>query len=366
MQLFSRRMRLLGMRPFISPCWQAQRLAAVGLIILLVGGGCSREQDADTYSKTNPDAIASTSGAHSSPRRTTLSRKPPRPQRVAPTRSLKGKIVFASDRDGDYEIYVMRANGSRVRQLTHNTADDYGPAWSPDGRSIAFVRFVSRSNEEIFLMSAQGTAEMRVRIPSTQDSDPTWTPDGHWITYVGAWDGASVYMMRRDGTPRGAIVLEEDNSYMENPAWAPGGRRLVYTYEGGTLFRATCCEGRGRVSQADDDRRLARLGRIDSTSWSSDGEWILLSSDVGKGERGNHDIFIVRPGGKDLRKIDAHSTESTGADWGRGSHRFVFASDRKQSFDIFMMNRRGSKLWRLTHSHADEIDPDWWRNPTGR
>jgi hypothetical protein len=71
----------------------------------------------------------------------------------------------------------------------------------------------------------------------------------------------------------------------------------------------------------------------------------------------------VRPGGKDLRPVEAQASDTTGVDWGRGPHRFVFASDLNGNNDIFVMNRSGSKLWRLTYSSAADIQPNWWSRP---
>jgi Tol biopolymer transport system component len=55
---------------------------------------------------------------------------------------LNGKIAFASERDGDFEIYLMNADGSDPTRLTTNPADDREPAWSPDASEIAFGRNV--------------------------------------------------------------------------------------------------------------------------------------------------------------------------------------------------------------------------------
>src|SRR5213082_3058241 len=68
-----------------------------------------------------------------------------------------GKIVFASTRDGNNEIYVMDADGSHQTRLTNNPADDILPAWSPDGTKIAWsTNRPGGSNYEIYVMNADG------------------------------------------------------------------------------------------------------------------------------------------------------------------------------------------------------------------
>src|SRR3954468_15613766 len=69
-----------------------------------------------------------------------------------------GRIVFASTRDGNNEIYVMDADGSHQTRLTNNPADDILPAWSPDGTKIAWsTNRLGGSNYEIFVMNADGS-----------------------------------------------------------------------------------------------------------------------------------------------------------------------------------------------------------------
>ncbi|MEP5611764.1 MAG: biopolymer transporter TolR, partial [Cyclobacteriaceae bacterium] len=78
-----------------------------------------------------------------------------------PSWSPDGKqIVFNSNRDGDDEIYVIRVDGSGLRQLTNNDDDDYTPFWSPDGDFISFGSNRD-GNSEIYVMKADGSEQKR-------------------------------------------------------------------------------------------------------------------------------------------------------------------------------------------------------------
>ena len=79
-------------------------------------------------------------------------------------------IAFTSDRDGDYEIFVMNPDGTEVRQLTDNNDVDGGPAWSPDGKRIAFTSDRD-GDDEIFVMNADGTD---LHATGQQGAWPSW------------------------------------------------------------------------------------------------------------------------------------------------------------------------------------------------
>ena len=85
-------------------------------------------------------------------------------------------VLFLSNRDGDMEIYVMRADGSRQTQLTNNDAQDVEAVWSPDGSHVAFTSNRD-GNNEIYVMNADGKEQTRLTNHSALDSSPQWSPD---------------------------------------------------------------------------------------------------------------------------------------------------------------------------------------------
>jgi len=89
------------------------------------------------------------------------------------------KIAFWSNRDGSWQIYTMRPDGSSQKKISSEPAirpkGISRPAWSPDGLSIAFAS-VRGGNSEIYVMNADGTNQRRLTTSEQEDNDPAWSP----------------------------------------------------------------------------------------------------------------------------------------------------------------------------------------------
>ena len=93
-----------------------------------------------------------------------------------PTWSPDGtKIAFGSNSDGNYEIYVMNADGSGQTNLTNNSANDWYPSWSPDGTQITFSS-ERDGNAEIYFMNADGSGQLRLTDNPADDEISIWQP----------------------------------------------------------------------------------------------------------------------------------------------------------------------------------------------
>lgn len=141
----------------------------------------------------------------------------------APVFSPDGeKIVFMSNRDGNFEIYSMNVNGTAQTRLTNDAGVDQSPAFSPDGRKIAFESDRLGENFEIYTMNADGTSvARRLTVDSAADSRPVFSPDGQKIAFRSTRDNLNgeIYTMTADGSAPTRIT--ENSAAEQEIDWGP-------------------------------------------------------------------------------------------------------------------------------------------------
>jgi TolB protein len=151
----------------------------------------------------------------------------------APAWSPDGReIAFVSERDGDREVYVMNADGSAQRRLTRNPGRDFAPVWSPDGRRVAF-----ESNWQVHVMNADGGGQRRLSRNGARNFAPSWSPDGQRIAFerrvgrerygscsrCGRASSFQVYVINADGTEERLLARDA-----AQPFWSPDGQKIAF------------------------------------------------------------------------------------------------------------------------------------------
>lgn len=177
------------------------------------------------------------------------------------------QLAFASDSDGDYDIYVVSADGGTPRSLTDNTAVDRYPAWSPDGLWIAFASDNTQPGTlEIWRMNPEGTDLKQLTDDQNSSFAPAWSPDGASIAFVSdRRNNDDLYLMTGNGDGEHSLLPVRD-------------------------------------VEADE---------LDP-AWSADGKWIAFSSDR---EGAVFDLYAIRPDGSELQRITAGEGDARYVDW---------------------------------------------------
>ncbi len=231
------------------------------------------------------------------------------------------------DGDCNFEIYVMNTDGSHQQRLTNLPAEDWGPAWSPDGSQIAFLSLRDeparpqdcgdRCNSEIYVMNADGSGVTRLTNNTAPDWYPLWRPDtnetaGHTPTPamptatppapIGGgtnqllyWaqdnQGAvNLYLIDLDGKAKAGRVIGQGSS----PDWSPDGKRVVFeadTESGGHNLFLMDADGAHRTQLTYNEKGAWE------PAWSPDGGQIAYSADDAEihliGADGTHDQRII-------------------------------------------------------------------------
>ena len=163
------------------------------------------------------------------------------------------RIVFTSLKDGDLDIYTMNVDGTDVRRLTNTPGYDGGPWWSPDGKQIVYranhpadpkdladyrdllkQNMVRPSKVELFLMNADGSNQRQITHLGGANFGPSWTPDGKQIVFASNYRNPTgraaanfdLFLISPDGT--GLTQITNDAGFDGFPMFSPDGKKLIW------------------------------------------------------------------------------------------------------------------------------------------
>jgi Tol biopolymer transport system component len=224
------------------------------------------------------------------------------------------RIAFTVVRDPVLErglhVFVANVDGTRPRRLTAagSGVAEYTPAWSPDGREIAYARAAGAAAPAIWLVRSNGRSPRRL----TSGWSPAWAPDGKRLVFT---DGAMLWTIRRDGAGRRRLT-------------APPSRAETCDFSGG---ESSDYEG--------------------EPDWSPDGRLIAFVRHCGSGETSEDDeIYVIRPDGTGLRRVTSGPADDSPS-WAPDGRRLAFV----RLFEADVVPRGGGTVRRLFRPAGREV-----------
>lgn len=182
--------------------------------------------------------------------------------------SLKGTIVFVSDRGGALDLWKMRASGKDAKPLTNDAHADADPRFSPDGKSILYTT-VRGGFPEVWVMNRDGSGARKI----TEGSQGDWSPDGKSIAFI----RDNQAFVRELAAGRDRRVTPEGWERCGTPAWSPDGKRIAVAsrHEKDVGIYLVGADGKGF-------EKLKTRDPACTPRWAGDGKRLLCQTTKGR------------------------------------------------------------------------------------
>ena len=264
------------------------------------------------------------------------------------------------------DIWVIRPDASGLARLTRDGTHNDSPAWSPDGRRIAFVSGLGRF-DTIWTMKADGRGMRRVTSPRGLDEQPTWSPDGRRIAFVRQLSPTTrgIYVIDADGTHLRALT-QRDGDY-QHPTWSPDGRLICFAYAKNPKRDRYGLYAIGATGGGE--RKLSRDADADYRDpvWSPNGKLIAFSYLVPVGRAYAAHLATMAAGGGHERIVlrAPPNTVYFSPSWSPDGRRiaFVTLTNTLRQGRLSFVNADGRGLRRLAQILGDNRAPAWQARP---
>lgn len=261
------------------------------------------------------------------------------------------KIAFVSTGTGNKEIYSCEFDGYNPQQLTRNHSISLFPAWSSDGRYLAYTSY-KKGKPDLFIKNLAEMQEVSVA-ENGINITPAWVPDKFELAATLSFSGdQEIYLL----TGSGKIIkrITEMRGSDVSPTWSPDGKKMAYvSNRSGTpqIYIQDLATGKAR--------RITYEGNYNTQpSWSPRGDKIVYSAQVD----GHHNIFVIDVESLEPVQLTFESGDNESPSWSPDGSLIVFSSNREGPYRLYVMNAFGTDQRRLLIMSGEQTNPKWSMN----
>ncbi|MGZ9164121.1 MAG: protein kinase domain-containing protein, partial [Anaerolineales bacterium] len=279
-----------------------------------------------------------------------------------------GQIAFASARSGLPQIFLSNADGTTLTQLTTMENGACQPSWSPDGSQLVFISPCSRRAEffetayresSLYLVNSDGTGQKSLTTVPGSDFEPAWSPDGKRIAFTSVRDGnKQIYVLDVNSLAVTRLTNANPDIESSQPAWSPDGKLITYMVKRVSTYQVWAMTDTGQ-----ENVQLARNGQAlwdFLPVWSPDGKTIFFNQRWSNPTRPwlmkvNYEDLELEPTRLNFPVPIEDVELSPDGLW------LVFEGrdNGTGNWDIYFMTIAGSGRTRLTTDPEVDFDPAW-------
>ncbi|WP_420320450.1 hypothetical protein [Flagellimonas sp.] len=245
-------------------------------------------------------------------------------------------IVFESNRDGNWEIYLMDTAGENLKRLTNNPADDRRPTWHPNGGKVLFESNRNGTNQ-LYTIKIKSGKEQKLKglVDSGEPIFAEFSPDGKHIavSIQEAEQQGSIVLLDKKGRILKKLVRNDYRNFY--PKWSNNGKEIVFFSRKDTentddeIYRLNLSTG--------IEKRLTQWPKHNfCPSWSGDSARIAYATSM---EGSRPEIYIMNANGSNKTRITNNNNGETLPNWHPSQNKILVTAHRNGNYEICVLTQ---------------------------
>ena len=275
------------------------------------------------------------------------------------------QIAYASTRTGVAQIYLTGLLSDQAIAVTNIQGGACQPSWSPDGSRLVFISPCAIKKDiyqgsSLYIINSDGSGLLQLpTAPGGGDFEPAWSPDGRTIAFTSLRDGnMQIYSYGLDDGSFRRLVKTVANKSARQPAWSPNGGEIVYAYQ-----RVNTYELWQLSSSGLNETQLFTSGDVLSNRypvWSKDGNYILFSQS-NQTDFTFPSLFSIKLGTENaVLKLNMHVLSVEDVDFSPDGNWIAYESGGDRGYHVLYSTPSGANQMRITEDVTfDDFDPAW-------